>query len=149
MFANELTAPYETVDGAALSRDYTLVSTNGMTSVRRCIDGAPGYPNTLKISHQLVGKGANQRTRHLVRLDTHRVVENVDIPGETEPTVRETDVMASCYLVLDLPVGWENSQQAIHLVRQMFGLLRGNSGSGPITQDWATSFAHGFINNQV
>lgn len=77
-----------------------------------------GVPRLLEIEHTTVGKGAQQRQRHLVRLTTYAVVEGVE--DLAQPSI--------AYAVFDIRLGLPESQSD-QLFTHLSGFLRGNTGS--------------------
>lgn len=160
MFADPLQANFETAFASQdpVERGFSLVSTGPTSSIRRCINGLPGLPNTLKISHTNVGKGDTARVRHLVRLETNKVLEAVPLPGSEDVQYYEGAPIASAYLVVDVPIGWENTSQSFALIKQLMGLLRGSSAgraeyqgdtAEPTEEQIRASFFSGLLNGLV
>lgn len=157
MFSDPLTVQVETPAAPAdeITRSFALVSLGENSSTRRVIAGTPGWPNTLRISHQTSGKGENTRVRHLARFDVSEVIPVEPVPGSgDEEVAREGNTIASMYVVLDMPKGWEMTRQGQLLARHLLGLMRGNPGT-PINWDNTESlepdltWLYGWINGQV
>nr|URG15526.1 MAG: coat protein [Leviviridae sp.] len=137
MFADPFNATYDQA-GAAHTEPYSLISVNGQNSVRvnMTADHEAG-PTTLKISHQLVGKGANARDRHLARFECPQDVEGVPNPAN----------VAAVYVVADIPRGSFTETQLNGMWRSIVGLLRGTNGATPEEGD-ATVFWDKFLAGQ-
>lgn len=119
MFADPYLAPKNVASGSAATQAFSLVSNNG-TATTRVNTGSytAGDPKVLKISHSVVGKGANARDRHLVRLEAYPVINSVE--------VKETPI--AFYAVFDIPQVGPTSTQITSMWRQFVGMLRGSSG---------------------
>jgi len=137
MLTDPFLASYETEDPEenAVARSFAITEFTPNGTVRRCFleneeslqtlaTGAPGRPNTMKISHLKVGKGSTARTRHLFRLEANKVI---DVEGG--PTIESPELFGALYLVLDIPNGSEGTGQVEDLWRQFLGAIRDNSGA--------------------
>lgn len=156
MYADPLQLVFECgTPQTPVKRDFVLTSLSDNSSVRKVLGAPAGWPNTMRISHQNSGKGENARVRHLLRFDTCKVVSAPDLPGSENPTVyREGEPIASIYMVLDVPVGWEQSQQVAYLFRQFLGAIRGSDGApinwlDPEAELPELAWMRGFINGLV
>lgn len=108
--------------GTEISEPYTLISLTPTSSVRRRLTAAAGEAKVMKISHTTVGKGANKRDRHLVRLESYRLVDGVE----------DVNQPLAIYAVLDVPAGLPvitgEENQLNTLWYRFCGLLRGAGG---------------------
>jgi len=142
-FSDPLVIPID-VDAVAAednpTRSFSVVGMVNGSSIRRCINAVPGLPNTLKISHQTVGKGANQRHRHLVRFETAKVTEIPDPSGGNGQaiTVEGQEALCSCYLVIDVPVGYDVTNYVTYQLQHLVGFIRGNNGDETV-EHWNVS----------
>lgn len=118
MFADPFNVPYDQ-SGAVKTEPFTLVSPLANGSLRVNLTADPtSTPPTLKISHQTVGKGSSARDRHLARFETPLCVEDVPNPA----------IVASAYVVVDIPKAGFTAEQKAGLWRSLTGLIRGASG---------------------
>lgn len=85
----------EIKDAAAAEVEFQRLSTNNRETVFGKITESPSLPYRLSIGHLETGSGVNKRRRSRIRFDK-TVMSTVDA---TLP------VTASCYIVLDAPVG--------------------------------------------
>lgn len=137
MFADPFNVPYDQ-SGSAVTEPFTLVSPLANGSVRVNMTADPSAtPPTLKISHQVVGKGSTARDRHLARFETPLVVEDVPNPA----------IVASVYIVADIPKAGFTADQKEGLWRSIVGLVRGASGDSANEGD-ATIFWNKFLSGQ-
>jgi hypothetical protein len=137
MFADPFNVPYDQ-PGAAHTEPFTLVSPLSNGSVRVNLTADPtALPTALKISHQVVGKGSSARNRHLAKFETPLVVEDVPNPA----------IVASVYVVADIPSVGFTAEQKEGLWRSIVGLLRGTNGDTPTEGD-ATVFWDKFLSGQ-
>lgn len=75
--------------------NYGLTSIVNGKSLRNNAGASIGTPDSLTISHETKGKGANAVDRHLIRLDT--TYETADVAGN------KTQATATAYVVLVAP----------------------------------------------
>lgn len=120
MYDEPLVTDYDhTVASGKTPQTYNLISfPSGNASVRKNVlvdDGT--VPETMKVSHQVVGKGTAVRDRHLVRFEQSSDDGDGNI-ATTTPAV--------AYVVLDIPrQNIDVSEVPYALTRQLCGFLRG------------------------
>lgn len=132
MLADPFLAHVDVAGGAPTTEGYALLSVSGGNTVRvRNVDPTAGYPKTLKISHQKVGKGSKARMRHLVRLEGYQVTDGVE----------DLSVPYAVYTVLDVPESGISETQLQAIWKRFVGLLRGASGDAANEGD-ETQFFH-------
>lgn len=139
MLPDPIVAPYDG-NGAITSNSFKLITMNGSSSVRVVGGAANEVPNTMKISHTTVGKGALMRDRRLLRLENHGITDGV----------RDTTIVGSLSLVSDLPrnVAFTANCKEM-LIRQFIGLLRGNTAYNAPSVPVLTFFWNRFLDGEV
>lgn len=127
MFADPHTLYEHVLSGADVTQPFTLLQLATGSSVRKNLARPTAeHPLIMKMSHNLVGKGSQQRKRSVVRFDTPLVVNSVEVPG----------MASSCYVVLDVPV-LDVSNAHTYLWRSVIGCLKGDSdGVGSTANFW-------------
>lgn len=113
MLADPFTSYRIVPSGASVAVPFVRISLTGSSAsyTRQTYTANSGAVKNLKISHNTVGKGAGQRDRHLVRLESPMLTDGV-----------EDGRMAACYLVMDIPKGF-TSDQSGEMYRNCVGLL--------------------------
>lgn len=124
MLADPFIAYRDVTSGAAVTDSYARISLSGNNSVYTKTTYTPnsGFPKTIRISHNTVGKGAGLRDRRMVRIEAPCIVDSV-----------EDSRVAAVYLVADLPRGLVSDAQRDALFTHIVGLLR--MGSGNVAYD--------------
>lgn len=130
MYADPYSAFEITPSGGEVSNDFTITSLQANSTVRRYFGATDGEPTVLKMSHSVVGSGASKRDRHLVRLESYVVVDEVE----------DLSKPISIYAVADIPQAGVTSAQLTALWAQFVGLLLGSSGSVAYNNDQSEFF---------
>lgn len=127
MFADPHTLYEHVLSGADVTQPFTLLQLGTGSSVRKNLARPTAeHPLIMKVSHNVVGKGAQQRNRHVVRFDTPLVVDGVEVPN----------MNISAYVVMDKPV-LDVSNSHTYLWRSIIGCLKGDSdGAGSTANFW-------------
>lgn len=119
MLADPFLANEFVLSGGAVQQPFTLANLAGNASVRKVITPASvEHPSMMRISHTKVGKGSQERNRHLLRFDTPLVVAGQLVPN----------MSTAAYVVLDMPVA-DVSNAHTYLWRTLIGTLLGGSGN--------------------
>lgn len=117
MLPDPFNAPFD-VSGSAQTIPWTLITVGPGTSIRKSALTA-GKPRTMRISHSVVGKGSSKRDRHMVRIESYPVVDELEV-SNAQP--------AAIYLVADIPSNGFAAADIEYLWNQFVGMLRGGSG---------------------
>lgn len=139
MLPDPFNAPY---DGnlSIVTCPFTILTINGASSVRGYSAGALTFPNIMRTSHTVVGKGVSARDRHLLRLEANGVTDGV----------RDPNIVGSLYAVADIPrTGAFSATSKEELFRQFIGILRGNSTWNAASVPVQSTFFNRWLNGEV
>lgn len=94
MLSNTLNTS-EIKDRSGTEVEFGRISTGVRTTEFAKLTESPALPHRLTISHTEIGSGVTKRRRSVVRFD-------LTVTGQVDTT---TNVVASAYIVCDLPIG--------------------------------------------
>lgn len=132
MYTDPFVCPNDNVTPQPESRTFNLINwpTPG-SSLRKNTETDTGlFPEWMKISHQVVGKGDATRDRHMVRFEASSV-DGTAI-GTHQPVV--------AYAVFDIPRAYKGTNIEYQLARLLVGFIRGTH-QGEESPDYTTNFA--------
>jgi len=121
MFSDPLLAHRDNIGASTHTRAYDRLPSTGTKTVYKGATFQLENVDTIEISHQLVGSGVKQRTRHLVSVNGF-TMDSATTEDRSLPPIR-------MYVVLDLPTsaGVFSTTKMETMFEQLSGLMRGNS----------------------
>lgn len=141
MYAEPFVCDYDsTVASGSTPQTFAVISfPTGRSSLRKNNAADTGaLPEVMKVSHEVVGKGAGARDRHMIRFEVSST-DTDDNVGTTTPAV--------AYAVFDIPRLNCLTNTPTILARMLTGFLRGaNADDG--TPDYTTNLAK-LLNGEI
>lgn len=123
MFSDPFGLPQDYAAASDVLKNAAIISMNGNQVVRAfTANTTAGDPKFMKISHQVSGKGANARDRHVIRLDGYAVIGGVE----------DKTKLVSLYTVAECPKSEASNSAAITTLSVMSAYMTGFlRGRGP------------------
>lgn len=130
MLPDPFQAPVLVENGGAVSTDFVITQISPGVVERRVLDAAYDTPEVLRTAYQLVGKGANVRTRVNQKLTSF---------GSTD-SVKDVSKPSSIAVTYDIRHDTESAAE-LALFNQMFGICIGSSNEVAFDQDIAVNMS--------
>lgn len=134
MFSDPFGLPQDYAAGSDILKNAAIISMNGSQVVRAfTANTAAGDPKFMKINHQISGKGANARDRHVVRFDAYAVIGGVE----------DKSKLISLYTVAEMPRSEASNAAAITTMQVLSAYMTGFiRGRGPGATGLNPTYSH-------